>query len=446
LNGDAEAKPIYWRTSTRIIFRFVFCYLALYCLYVFSFVDQIFKSFIAYRSGETFFDVFWHHVGPWVGSHILHLATPITIFSNGSGDTTYDYALVFCEISLAAIATVIWSALDRNRPHYRRLHEWLRLVVRVLLAAVMLLYGLDKVVPVQFGSLTLTRLSLRVGDLTPFSFLWTFMAASKPYTIFCGSAEVLAGVLLVIPRMTTLGALIAMADMANVFALDMSYDVPVKLGSLHYLLMAVFLLAPEGQRFMDFFVLNRTAAPREPAPLSNRRWVNRTALLAPIVLALVWIYGLTAVVLKRYATENPPASARPALYGVWGVDEFSVSPRAAGPLFTKKLASEMNIRAGADRWTELIIDDGGNAGLRLSNGLLDWVTLKVDTNRKAVLIDDGDDPNWKCDFAYQRDLDGQLALQGQINGNAVSIKLHRTDMSKSLLVSRGFHWINEHPF
>src|SRR5208282_313026 len=110
-------------------------------------------------------------------------------------------------------------------------------------------------------SLGLARLSERVGNLSPFRMLWTFMAASKPYTSFSGFAEVLAGVLLLVPQLTTLGALITIGVTANVFALNMSYDVPVKLGSLHYLLMAMFLVAPETQRLVNVFILNRPAAP-----------------------------------------------------------------------------------------------------------------------------------------------------------------------------------------
>jgi hypothetical protein len=52
--------------------------------------------------------------------------------------------------------------------------------------------------------------------------------ASPAYEIFIGSAELLAGLLLVIPATAMLGALIWLIDMAEVFALNMTYDVPVK--------------------------------------------------------------------------------------------------------------------------------------------------------------------------------------------------------------------------
>ena len=454
MNEQTDAQQINWRSSTRIAFRFVFCYFALYCLYIFAGDQQFFHYLFSGRFTDSLIDPFWHRVVPWVGKHILHLSTDITIFSNGSGDTTYDYVLVLCELFLAAVATVVWSLLDRRRPNYRVLHEWLRFVVRLALAMQMFFYGMDKLIPVQFGSLTLAKLSQRVGNLSPASMLWTFMAASKPYTIFSGFAEVLAGVLLLVPQLTTLGALITLGAMANVFALDMSYDVPVKLGSLHYLLMAMFLLAPEAHRLINVFILNRPAAPRVTVSLSNRRWINQGALILSALVGIVCLPLLTHFSLRRYARQNPPPTGRSPLYGVWLVDEFSVSSNAAGnpvplgsaqPFLTSKLAADMNVAPGQDRWSELIFEMPTSATILLGNGTLDYVTLALDPGKQTAAISDDGDPAWKCAFVYQR-TGGQLGLQGSINGNPVTLKLHRLDDSKMILTTRGFLWINEYPF
>lgn len=394
---------------------------------------------------DSFADPLWHHVVPWVGEHVLHLSTYITIFTNGSGDTTYDYVLILCELFLAVVATVIWSALDRKRPNYRLLYEWLRFIVRLALAMEMLDYGMDKLIPVQFGSLTLGTLSTRVGDLSPESLLWTFMAASKPYTIFAGFGEVLAGVLLLVPQLATLGSLIAIGVMANVFALNMSYDVPVKLASFHYLLMAAFLVLPDAQRLLNVLVFNRTAAPRPSVPLSSRRWINQGALVLSALLGVVLLASLTHFGLQRYAMENPTAAARSPLYGVWTVDEFNLSAKPPGPLFTDKLVAGMKIAPGEDRWAELIIDTPSGSAIGLSNGALDYVTLRLDTANGTLSVADQADPNWNCKFVYQRIGEQRLNLQGAINGNSVSLKLHRSQRP-SRLTSRGFHWINEFSF
>jgi hypothetical protein len=55
------------------------------------------------------------------------------------------------------------------------------------------------------------------------------------------------GVLVIIPRFTTLGSLVLVGAISNVFVLNMSYDVPVKQYSFHLLLMCLFVVAPDLQ-------------------------------------------------------------------------------------------------------------------------------------------------------------------------------------------------------
>jgi hypothetical protein len=70
-----------------------------------------------------------------------------------------------------------------------------------------------------------------------------------------------AGFLLIFPRTTMLGALVGLADMIQVFMLNMTYDVCVKTTSFHLLLLSLFLLAPDLPRLFTFFFA--LAAPRE---------------------------------------------------------------------------------------------------------------------------------------------------------------------------------------
>ena len=103
----------------------------------------------------------------------------------------------------------------------------------------------------------------------------------------------LGGILLIIPRTTTLGALVCLADMIQVFMLNMTYDVPVKLLSFHLILLSLFLLAPDVQRLANLFFLNRAAGPSTQPPLFATRRANRVALVAQIVFG-VWLVGMNA--------------------------------------------------------------------------------------------------------------------------------------------------------
>ena len=110
-----------WHFVKRLGFRFAFAYLVSYIIpfpigYL-PFADSLNQKYAN----------FWHAIVPWVGKHILRLSYDITVFENGSGDTTYNYVLVVCLLTLAAAATLIWSVLDRRRFDYTRLYQWLRI-------------------------------------------------------------------------------------------------------------------------------------------------------------------------------------------------------------------------------------------------------------------------------------------------------------------------------
>jgi uncharacterized membrane protein YphA (DoxX/SURF4 family) len=368
-----------WRPATRLVFRFVFSYLILYSFYTYD----ILLTFLRFTVTGKFpngglLDALLHLIVPWVARHLLHLPKDIAVFSNGSGDTTYDWVLVLCELVLALAAAVVWSALDRKRPGYRRLHAWLRLLVRLELASQMLLYGFDKAFPRQFGDLTLSRLVVPFGSLTPFHLLWGFMAASKGYTIFGGIAELLGGVLLLIPRLTGLGALVSAGVLTNVFALNLFYDVPVKLFSFHLLLMAVFLAAPDLPRLANLLVFNRDVPPAPVTVLSERSWIRRGAPILVTVLGAGVFCGLFLWAWRGYGKHQAAASVKPPYRGVWIVDDFTAGGPAGHAIFTDKLREEMHLQPGEERWKSLIVERPKILVIQCANDAMDTVAFSLD--------------------------------------------------------------------
>jgi hypothetical protein len=325
------------------------------------------------------------------------------------------------------------------------LHQWLRLGVILSLAAQMLSYGIDKVIPLQFGSLNFARISEPLGEMTPIMLLWNFMAASKPYIITVGMVELLAGLLLLVPRFTTLGALIALSSMANVFALNMCYDVPVKLFSFHLGLLAAFLVLPEVPRLLNVLVLNRPTLPAEAVPLSSNTWIRRGALLFRAAVGLLLFASLTFFSYRTYSQQQAERSSPVPLYGVWSVDEFDVTGNAGAPLFTPKLMTNMKVLPGKDHWERLIFQSPDAAFIQLSDGTLDGLKPKFDSKSGSLTLTDSDDPTWKCSLTVQNPEPLVLRVQGTVNGVAIAAKLHREDQTRFLLLTKGFHWINEYP-
>lgn len=322
-----------WHPFVRVLFRLAFCYFVLYTLYALSVLDGYIVSDLFKRQAVFPMEVALRGVVPWVGRHLLGIQRSIEF--TFEADTLFDFVQDFCLLGLAIIGTVAWSILDRKRTAYRCLHEWLNLVLRFTLAAIMFLYGFAKVFPLQFHSITRLDLMQPLGDLNHYNLMWRFMAASKPYTIFSGSLEVLGGILLLVPRLANLGALVCAAVLSNVFALNVAYNVNVKLFSFNLLLIALFLAAPEFPRLVNLFILNRPVYPQRPALLAKRRWIDKGARILQIALGAcvfaVCLYSCWA----RYAEREKAQTASVPLQGLWLVDEFIVSGEPQHSLFTQ---------------------------------------------------------------------------------------------------------------
>jgi hypothetical protein len=417
-----------WAAATKLGFRFAFCYFLLYC------VPFPLGTLPYTEKPAEWYEALWQKVVPWVGQHLLHLAQPITIFTNGSGDTTYDYVKVLCFVFIAAAAALLWSGLDRRRENYRQLHHWLRFYLRLVLGATLLSYGAYKVIPSQFPPLWQYRYLMTYGESSPMGILWTFMSASKSYTIFAGAIEMLAGTLLFVPRLTTLGALISIGAMTNVFMLNMSYDVPVKLYSFHLLLLSIFLILPELDRITRFFILNRATGPAAAELRFSRPWLNRSFLFGQFALGLLFagsaLYASHRQ-LKSFVGEE--FAVKPPLHGAWAVDEFEVDGQARPPLLTDNV-----------RWQRVIFGMTSGIMVQAMDGKLLRYGAKIDFDKKTLDLSKRDDKQWEGNLAYAFPANDVMSMDGQLGGQKVHLKLHHLD-GKYLLNTRGFHWINEFP-
>ena len=417
-----------WRLSSRIMFRFAFAYLVLYILpfplNAIPFVESVDRAYIN----------LWNLVVPWVGSNVLHLGYEITVLPNGSGDTTWNYVQVLCVFTLAVIATIAWSLLDRKPRNYTRLHDWLRIDVRFVLGLAMIGYGSYKVIQSQFPPPSLDRLLQPFGDASPMGLLWTFMGASGSYNLFTGFGEMLGGVLLFARRTTLLGALVSIAVMSHVIALNFSYDVPVKLYSLHLMAMALFLVLPDARRLANFLLLNRPAEPAEFSPLFARPWLNRSAM---VLCAVFLVVSAGASLYSSYAQRRQyvERAERSPLRGIWEVEEFEIDGKNR-PLLTTDSA----------QWRRVIFDFAGVVAVQQMNDSRSRYTLVLDPEKKTLDLGKRDDPKWKAALTYEQPEPAMLTLTGQLDGQQIRAKLRRTDDSRFLLRSRGFHWINEFPF
>jgi uncharacterized membrane protein YphA (DoxX/SURF4 family) len=333
------------------------------------------------------------------------------------------------KLMLAMAAAVIWSLIDRKRPNYRSMQEWLWLYVRLVLGAAMISYGAIKVIKVQFPDLFLWRLLSPYGDSSPAGLLWSFMGYSRTYNLFTGSVELVGGALLFVPRLATLGALICAGSMANVFMLNVSYDVSVKLYSLNLLLMALYLMTTEGRRLLDFFVLNRPAAPATHVPLFQRRWLNNGVLA--LQLLLLFYMGASELYQshQRY-TQFGDGTPAPPLFGAYNVDKFIVDGQARPAVFTDDA-----------RWRRVTFERYNLMAIFSGESPVQRYKINFDSSKQSVELHKITGGSWKSAFTFQQSSPTQITLSGEMDGRKIQASLHRVELKSLPLYENGFHWI-----
>jgi hypothetical protein len=403
---DAVAARDPWSRGQLIGFRFLFAYLILY--------------------GLRAFEGAWRAPVEWVG-RVAGAAVPIAGSVGGSGDGLFAYVQILTIVLVAGVVAGIWSGLEPGRREHRLLLGWLRILVRFYLGLVMFAYGLAKIFLVQFSAPTPLRLMQNLGDFSPMGLLWVFMGYSPAYSIFTGAAEALGAVLLFSRRTTTLGALVLVGVLTNVVALNLCYDVPVKINSMHLLALSLLLAAPDLGRLGKVLVLNR---PTGAAPPDVPRFATRRARAVALVGKGLAVAIGVAILL--FVARQPARRAGQALDGLYDVPAFARDGQTIAPN-----------AGGNGRWTRVAIERGA-LGVQLEDGSVLHFGARHDAREQTLTLSDLVGPR-RSIFHFQQTADG-FALTGDMIG-ATAIRLRRLPPGHGFrLIDRGFHWVNTAPF
>ena len=257
------------------------------------------------------------------------------------------------------------------------------------------------------------------------------MGFSTAYTHFGGWGEVIGAVLLFFRRTTTLGALILCGVLANVVALNYFYDVPVKIFSSSLLLMAIFLVVPEAKQLLNFFTRNKTAAVAKRDAPFRARWmkiahrpVKALMLIVAAYFALVpWSFGV------RGRRRNFPKSP---LYGMYQIESFT---KGGQPVAWND----------AD-WRKIIFEYKSAMSVMSMDDATSYYGTKYDETKKTVTLTGEDSKSPDGVLSYSQPDAEHLELRGTFQNQPVVIEMRKIDASKLMLMSRGFHWIQEHPY
>lgn len=265
--GNLSTETLPWNSFQKIAFRFAFIFFILFIVLL----DWSANNAISYFYYEGGLAEFLDAIIGWTGKHLFPISyTIISPYDGQHNDRAYIYLLYFILVLVAMMGTIIWSVLDRKRTNYETLFYWFTTIIRYYLAFTLFLFALEKFFKMQFPDLSLYTLTEPVGNMSPMSLAWAFFGYSYGYNIFMGLAET-AALFLLFRRTMTFGALLTMAALANVMAVNFNYDVHAKMYPTVLFVMTLTLILPHVNRLLQFFFTNQsTSLPVIQAPLLKK--------------------------------------------------------------------------------------------------------------------------------------------------------------------------------
>ena len=430
--GMDPVQQTTWPLWRKILFRFFFIYLGLniapwtwldripYVEYVTKYYDQLLNWAVNFSNAKIF--------------HVRKVLVPI----NGSGDTSYGWAQVCLFLSVAAVGCTVWSVVDRKRRSHTQLNYWLCLFTRYNIALFAFAYGIIKLFALQMPFPSASMMATSLGDLLPMRLSWMFIGYSSPYQIFSGAMEVLVGVLLLYRRTATLGAIVGTAVFTNVMLLNLAYDIPVKIFSMHIVLMCLFLLVNEYNRIICFFVLNK---PTNSCTIYNFNYPKRWMRLTRIVLKTLFILIAVALVFYNsygwYKEVNIVSEPSPLKRGVYDVAVFAVNKDTLPALLTDTL-----------RWQDVILDNAVSGTIKTSDTAFRRIYGRAyfrytsDTNSQNIYF-----KNFAGDimarFHYQLADSNTIILNGTRLSDSLYVVLKKSNRHFQL-AEKQFHWLSEY--
>ncbi|MBE7177358.1 MAG: hypothetical protein INR69_13185 [Mucilaginibacter polytrichastri] len=413
-----------WAPLERVLFRFAFPFFMLYVCVFNNGAYSFFYTVFEYLMGAM------HVITPWVAGHILHLPQRITIFTNGSGDTTYDYVSLLIIFVLAILVALIWSIAGRKSKSYPRLYYWLTVALRYYVGLMLINYGFYKVFKSQFSSPGFYRLNETYGESSPMGLAWTFLGFSEGYNYFMGFAE-LMGALLLFRRTLAIGAFLSLMTCANVMAVNYFYDIPVKIVSTSLVVMCLVLLLPYMRPLWQLFFQAKTVQlPSVHPPLSKKKWLRWT--LTAVKSLMIFFVVASSVngayeVMKQYGEH----AKKPLLYGSYDVELISPPKIPA---------------ADSVLWKRVAIDGESAISVRLRNDEVKFYGLQVIPKKESTFYVSEQNRAVIFDGKYAQRKNGDLEITGTLDGQNATMLLHMKRKADYTLTGRGFHWISEYPY
>jgi hypothetical protein len=280
-------------------------------------------------------------------------------------------------------------------------------------------YGLAKLFNVQFYTPEPNTLFTNLGYLNKDLVYWSSMGVGTSYNYFLGTVECLAAIMLFFKRTNFLGACLALFTLINIFAINLSYDISVKLFTAILLAYCLIICLQYRRIFSLLIIKDNTTF------VYKKNYVNfKYSLLFSLAISIYFTICLMYPHLKNNTETSYLKKSK--LPGAYQSFYFSLNNNAQTPTLNDTLI-----------FKRFFIHSQGYLITQYFNEALVDYNLKVDTlNKKLVLGLNNTENNWQYNFEN----DSIITLSGLLNQDSFLLKAKRINLNTLPLLQPEFSW------
>lgn len=373
---------------------------------------------------RSYTDPIFEQLVLWTGTLIFRIQEPFIyqLTSDSKGAFIHSFNLII----IAWIVAWIWGQIQGNL-NYSKIRYAFYTYVRYYLALQLFLYGFNKVFKCQFFLPEPNTLYTSVGEVPKDLLFWSVMGSSYFYTVFGGILEVFAASLLLFRRTYLLGSLMAFGILSNVLAINLGFNISVKLYASFFLFLSFILITPHFQSLYAFFIHQKLIPSKLWFPTFSKKKQRFQYSLAKTIT--IWVILFECLVpYFRVNNFNDDSQKRPLFHGAYAVHSFLKNelPIPALPNFSK-------------RWKRVFVHRRGYFIVQTMDNKMKDYTFRYDLESKQFLLEDTQ-TSLEYRLEYVRSPKGNLRLKGRLNGQNIQVQLMQLDWKQLPLLKRDFNW------
>lgn len=414
-----------WSVLQKIAFRFFFVFISLNTWFAYNILNEIFyPRYDKWVGGMMFLARPLY----WLDRHFYHIGyKPAQYPKVTLNDRPVGWVLLITIAVLSIVACVLWSIIDKKRKNYSKLNYWFKTYLSWYLFLSMVFYAVYKIMLVQMPFPNARALLEPLGDKSKVDLFFNVVGLSPGYGIFTGICELAAALLILCRRTRALGCLLMAMLLVNVVAVNLFYNVTVKLLSMHLLLVALYLLVPYVPKLVRFFYR------MEPVSLAEKQYTFSTpwkkyAMIA-LLLVPLWVSGyliLRGAELRRTDINRQQQK-------VFEVITFAKGNDTLSSLLTDTFRIKRVLFTAYYEHKYAVVYD-------MNDKPTNYEYIRDTSAKKITLLGIAPDKS-KAEFDYKELSQKQLKLDGMWLGQHIKMRLKEMNVDSLPIVKEKMIWV-----